>query len=230
MSLVFDKTILRSLFDEGSSTRRQFLCVCDLLSDEQDKDDVTFTELQIWSDYIMKASIRPLFKQGKRVFTAFRKSAESEDGKELRVLVGHDLLLEYNYTDISTFVSFMRNWKKEAISRSQPNLLEEDQKVVNLWNQFKENIRLSVIQSLSITEIRSYCLQDQTQVDLLGLGDIFEVLGRNAGVLLEQKNYSGIIQQYVGLFSESIATRSQNSTPMALKHQSKPGVLIPLDF
>ena len=113
-----------------------------------------------------------------------------------------DVLIEDKF---SVTTHELEIWASYIIDTPVRPLYGEGRKIYNVLQTDlkkslgKECVRLAV-NSLDISVIKSYRDNHPKEENLLMLGNIFEVLGKNSKALLSNKDYAILIRDYVNLF------------------------------
>lgn len=167
-----------------------FLCICDLLIENMYA--VTFPELLRWSAFVVQKPVRALYKDGRRLYTAFKEVASTEDGKLLEKLLYARLnLSDDTHEDIERIVSLVK--------RSFNN------EVFVVWEKITASLCTLVVEDLDVTVIKTFSTaKGDREENLLALGKIFDVIATHSQVLLANKKYGTLINEYVTQFTQEL--------------------------
>jgi len=162
---------------------QQFLCLCDVLCAK--KETITFSELRLWSQFVLTKPIRELYAAGRELFLAFKRASQSEEGQ-----VFQRGFCRFVVTDTPGDVDATADRMSTSI---MPGAKQA-------WLKLAETIRIDALEKIETEEITKFVTQSERDASLCQFGEIVEILGKNSRALANNPEGCQLIRNFVAQF------------------------------
>lgn len=185
--------------------RAHFECIFEILANGD--TDLTFEEILTFCSYVLKAPVKEIYSEARKLLVVFHSAMGTTNGRELlKLMKTPGLYSSPSIDDIGYFVIQLTKYKNMDFSYSSDEENEtmkgkgtKAERIMNLWAQVERQIIDLFFQKLDLKPIQSYNLVYQDMKETQMFADLVKHICE-VHFLFKKKNIGDQIKQLISVF------------------------------